>query len=94
MTFYHTEETCQPSHRFQYDVFVSASVFGRSCTTLHEFARPKPSFQSETPKRCFSRSTVCCHLSEDFEFCLYGLGLVRRGWEAAPITAERGDILY
>lgn len=21
------------------------------------------------------------HLSEDFEYCLYGLGLVRRGWE-------------
>lgn len=32
------------------------------------------------------------HLSEDFEFCLYGLGLVRRGWE----TVERGggELLY
>ena len=40
-------------------------------------------------------SSLFRHLSEDFEFCLYGLGLVRRGWEeAAPITAERGDILY
>ncbi len=24
------------------------------------------------------------HLSEDFECCLYGLGLVRRGWEFGP----------
>jgi len=40
-------------------------------------------------------SSLFRHLSEDFEFCLYGLGLVRRGWEeAAPITAEHGDILY
>ncbi|MFH1107968.1 MAG: hypothetical protein V1790_02045 [Planctomycetota bacterium] len=40
-------------------------------------------------------SSLFRHLSEDFEFCLYGLGLVRRGWEeAAPITGERGDILY
>ncbi len=40
-------------------------------------------------------SSLFRHLSEDFEFCLYGLGLVRRGWEeAAPLTAERGDILY
>lgn len=26
-------------------------------------------------------SSLFRHLSEDFEFCLYGLGLIRRGWE-------------
>lgn len=40
-------------------------------------------------------SSLFRHLSEDFEFCLYGLGLVRRGWEQSPpISGERGDILY
>ena len=32
------------------------------------------------------------HLSEDFEFCLYGLGLVRRGWEEVDRTT--GELLY
>ena len=32
------------------------------------------------------------HLSEDFEFCLYGLGLVRRGWENADCNAR--ELLY
>ena len=32
------------------------------------------------------------HLSEDFEFCLYGLGLVRRDWE--DTDARSGDLLY
>ena len=31
------------------------------------------------------------HLSEDFEFCLYGLGLVRRSWEDSErIAGESG----
>lgn len=30
-------------------------------------------------------SSLFRHLSEDFEHCLYGLGLVRRGWEQAPL---------
>lgn len=30
------------------------------------------------------------HLSEDFEFCLYGLNLVRRGWEEAGRTHGAG----
>ena len=29
-------------------------------------------------------SSLFRHLSEDFEFCLYGLGLVRREWEEVP----------
>jgi len=29
-------------------------------------------------------SSLFRHLSEDFEFCLYGLGLVRRGFEGSP----------
>jgi hypothetical protein len=32
------------------------------------------------------------HLSEDFEFCLYGLGLVRRGWE--KVERRGGRLLY
>ncbi len=36
------------------------------------------------------------HLSEDFEFCLYGLELVRRGWEQTAETpgARGGELLY
>ncbi len=33
-------------------------------------------------------SSLFRHLSEDFEFCLYGLGLIRRGWEADKPGAE------
>ncbi len=34
-------------------------------------------------------------LSEDFEYCLYGLGLVRRGWEggSAGVESDR-ELLY
>ena len=32
------------------------------------------------------------HLSEDFEFCLYALGLVRRGWET--VDRDVGELLY
>ncbi len=35
------------------------------------------------------------HLSEDFESCIYGLGLVRRGWESARSgDASSGELLY
>jgi hypothetical protein len=35
------------------------------------------------------------HLSEDFEFCVYGLGLVRRGWEDAEPSGESdGKLIY
>lgn len=36
------------------------------------------------------------HLSEDFEYCLYGLGLVRHGWEESegPAPPRRGELLY
>ena len=36
------------------------------------------------------------HLSEDFEFCLYGLGLVRHNWEHSRKAADEGDgeLLY
>ena len=35
------------------------------------------------------------HLSEDFEYCLYGLGLVRRGWEQSDQAgATGGELLY
>ncbi len=41
-------------------------------------------------------SSMFRHLSDDFEFCLFGLGQVRRGWERQP--PERGGgglgILY
>ncbi|MGB0716321.1 MAG: hypothetical protein ACPGXK_10610, partial [Phycisphaerae bacterium] len=30
-------------------------------------------------------------LSEDFEYCLYGLGLVRKGWERPE--SSTGDLL-
>lgn len=33
------------------------------------------------------------HLSDDFEFCVYGLGLVRRGWEQAQSTDHAGELL-
>lgn len=41
-------------------------------------------------------SSLFRHLSEDFENCLYGLGLVRRGWErteGAP-SGQAGELLY
>lgn len=36
------------------------------------------------------------HLSEDFEYCLYGLGLVRRGWEQSEpvVGGRRGELLF
>lgn len=36
------------------------------------------------------------HLSEDFEFCLYGLGLVRRDWErlSAGSADAGGELVY
>ncbi len=41
-------------------------------------------------------SSLFRHLSEDFEFCLYGLGLVRRGWEQTESATGRcgGELLY
>ncbi len=34
------------------------------------------------------------HLSDDFEFCVYGLGLVRRGWEQTQVAPDRpGELL-
>lgn len=41
-------------------------------------------------------SSLFRHLSEDFEFCLYGLGLVRREWEdgATGMEDARGDVVY
>ena len=38
-------------------------------------------------------SSMFKHLSEDFEYCLYGLGLVRRDWEHSP-EAAGGELLY
>ena len=38
-------------------------------------------------------SSMFRHLSEDFEYCLYGLGLVRRGWERRRGVAG-GELLY
>lgn len=36
------------------------------------------------------------HLSEDFEFCLYGLGLVRQSWQDCEkdLTDHGGEIIY
>lgn len=41
-------------------------------------------------------SSLFRHLSEDFESCLFGLGLVRRGWEQANPrrTDADGNLLY
>ncbi len=41
-------------------------------------------------------SSLFRHLSEDFEYCLYGLGLVRRGWEQSdqPVGDAGGDLVY
>jgi len=39
-------------------------------------------------------STLFRHLSEDFEFCIYGLGLVRREWERpAPVRTDPRDLI-
>ncbi len=38
-------------------------------------------------------SSMFRHLSEDFEHCLYGLGLVRRDWER-QVGAAGGELLY
>lgn len=44
----------------------------------------------DPPSRLFRQ------LSEEFEYCLFGLGLVRRGWEKFERTAlgQGGDLLY
>jgi len=41
-------------------------------------------------------SSLFRHLSEDFEFCLHGLGLVRSGWEKTVRTSGESarDLLY
>jgi len=40
-------------------------------------------------------SSLFRHLSEDFEYCLYGLGLVRRSWEEGRNSAgDRGELLF
>ena len=41
-------------------------------------------------------SSLFRHLSDDFEFCLYGLGLVRQSWEGRPPMdgASGGDLIY
>ena len=41
-------------------------------------------------------SSLFRHLSDDFEFCLYGLGLVRQSWEGRPPmdAASGGDLIY
>lgn len=41
-------------------------------------------------------SSLFRHLSEDFEMCLHGLGLIRRGWEENYGRAREsgGDLLY
>ena len=41
-------------------------------------------------------SSLFRHLSEDFEFCLYGLGLVRREWEEVSVRPRDmgNDVLY
>jgi hypothetical protein len=40
-------------------------------------------------------SSLFRHLSDDFEFCLHGLGLVRRGLEETLISGrDSGEILY
>ncbi len=41
-------------------------------------------------------SSLFRQLSEEFEFCLYGLGLVRRGWERTREAADAsgGELMY
>lgn len=40
-------------------------------------------------------SSLFRQLSEEFEFCLYGLGLVRRGWEESlKASGEGGDLVF
>jgi len=40
-------------------------------------------------------SSLFRHLSDDFEYCLYGLGLVRKGWEESkPAGRDSGEIVY
>jgi hypothetical protein len=39
---------------------------------------------------------LLAHLSEEFEFCIFGLGLVRKGWEEADASGGRspGKLIY
>lgn len=39
-------------------------------------------------------SSLFRHLSDDFETCLFGLGLVRREWERAEQLPGPGDLVY
>ncbi len=41
-------------------------------------------------------SSLLTHLSEDFEFCIFGLGLVRKGWEQADASGgfSPGKLIY
>ena len=58
----------------------------RSYAIVSQLAR-----EDDTPAPSLFR-----HLSDDFEFCLYGLGLVRRGWERSTRTpgCDGRELLY
>lgn len=75
------------ARRNQADVLLDFVSQGkRSYAIVSELA----SNEDRPPARIFRQ------LSEDFEYCLYGLNLVRKGWEDAgrPSAGHSGEILY
>ena len=74
-------------HRRKVDVLLDYVSQGKQCYAIVS----KLSHEDDAPPASLFR-----HLSEDFEFCLYGLGLVRRGWEEYEKRRAEpgGDILY
>lgn len=74
-------EHLKRAHRDQTDVLLDYVTQGRrSYAIVSELVD-----ENEAPPPSLFR-----HLSEDFEYCVYGLGLVRRGLETSPID-EAGD---
>lgn len=75
------------AHRGRSDVFVDYVSQGkRSYAIVSRLAD-----DGDVPPASLFR-----HLSEDFESCMYGLGLVRRGWEESHEFTDygSGDLLY
>ena len=80
-------EQLRQASRHQSDVLLDYVTQGkRSYAIVSKLARE----DDEPPSSLFR------HLSEDFEFCLYGLGLVRRGWERPETNLgdAESDLLY
>lgn len=76
-------EQLKPPRRKRSDVFIDYVAQGKRCYAI---VSSLVSDDERPPAELFR------HLSEDFEVCLHGLGLVRRSWEDSSDVP--GDLLY